>query len=49
MRGGARAGQNRALGVKSYRWLYAVLCGCWKLNPGLLEEQQAFITIEPSL
>jgi hypothetical protein len=24
-------------------------CGCWKLNPGPLQEQQVFLTIEPSL
>lgn len=24
-------------------------CGCWGLNPGLLEEQMVFLTTEPSL
>jgi hypothetical protein len=24
-------------------------CGCWKLNPGPLKEQQVFLTDEPSL
>ena len=24
-------------------------CGCWKLNPGPLQEQQVFLTAEPSL
>ena len=26
-----------------------LLCGCWELNLGPLEEQQAFLTTEPSL
>ena len=24
-------------------------CGCWKSNPGPLQEQQMFLTAEPSL
>lgn len=26
-----------------------LLCGCWDLNPGPLQEQQAFSPAEPSL
>jgi hypothetical protein len=26
-----------------------LLCGCWKLNPGLLEEQSVLLSTEPSL
>ena len=26
-----------------------MLCGCWELNPGPLEEQPVLLTTEPSL
>jgi hypothetical protein len=28
---------------------YESLCGCWKLNPGPLKEQQVLLTAGPSL
>ena len=28
---------------------YELLCGCWELNPGPLEEQLVILTIELSL
>lgn len=32
------------LGCKNSRWLWTARCGCWELNPGLLQEQQALLT-----
>jgi hypothetical protein len=40
-------------GVRPWSWSYRVLkatqCGCWKPNPGPLEEQQSLWITEPSL
>lgn len=31
------------------RWLWTIQCVCWKLNSHPLQEQQVFLTAEPSL
>lgn len=49
---GARGGQKMALDPLELE-LHTDSCeqqyGCWKLNPGPLEEQPVFLTTEPSL
>lgn len=42
-------GQERALDFLKLQLETFVRCGSWKLNPDLLEEQQVFISIKPSL
>lgn len=44
---GARRGRQLSWN-RSCRWLW-LPCGCWELEPGPLQEQQAFSTAEPSL
>ena len=41
-----RSGQIPQTG--SHRWLWAIPCGCWELNPSPLEKQYAILATEPS-
>ena len=44
-------GHNKGVGSPGTRVTNSceLPCGCWELNPGPLQEQQVFLTTEPSL
>lgn len=48
---GAHGGLKRALNpLELELWMvYGPPCGCWESNLGLLQEQQIFLTSDPSL